>query len=436
MRILLAMEAVYYPGFGGANKVVRAVAEQLTERGHAAFVVTPAIGASGFATLPELHLGLTNENVLVKPVHEADEFALNGVQVHAVHSSHRYLAHLELQIQAHKPEVILVTSEDWDGGLLETALQVGTVPVFVLVTTPIALPFGPFAMRPSAWRKELYSQVEGIFAVSRYTQAYILRWGDMQSTLFYTPAFGRGPYLRLGGFDNPYVTMLNPSMGKGIEFLLALATRLPDVRFGAVPTWATSGEDLAAMSQLPNIEILAAQVDINVIWAQTRVALMPSLWPEGFPLTVVEAMLSGIPVLACDQGGVAEAKLGTDFVLPVAPITGYTTEQRPGVLPEPIAPVQPREFVERWVGALELLVHDREVYERHADTARKTASRFASSLTVEVLEAQLKAAPHERGLHQRDNFSSAASTDVSARLSGLTAGQRALLQQWLQQEQR
>ena len=50
---------------------------------------------------------------------------------------------------------------------------------------------------------------------------------------------------------------------------------------------------------------------------------MPSLWYEGFGLSVMEAMLRGIPVIASDSGGLAEAKLGTRFVVPVRPIERF-----------------------------------------------------------------------------------------------------------------
>ena len=42
---------------------------------------------------------------------------------------------------------------------------------------------------------------------------------------------------------------------------------------------------------------------------------MPSLWYEGFGLTVMEAMLHGIPVIASDAGGLVEAKHGTAYVI-------------------------------------------------------------------------------------------------------------------------
>ncbi|MCO6452809.1 MAG: glycosyltransferase family 4 protein [Caldilineales bacterium] len=430
LKILLAMEAVYYPGFGGANKIVRSVAEQLTQRGHHVQAVKHALGRSGFAELPELHLALTRDGIDHRSNDTTIEFAMLGVHIHAVHETKRFLSQFDAIIHSSRPDIILVTSEDWDGGLLETALEAGVAPVFMLVNTVIVLPFGPDAMQPSEWRTDLFRRLAGIFAISRHGCDYIRHWGGMDATLFPTPSYGVGPFPVLGKFDNPFVTLLNPSIGKGIDILLALADAIPEIQFAAVPTWATTADDLAALVLRPNVRILAPEQDIDRIWAQTRVALFPSLWPEGFGLAIVEAMLRGIPVLASDQGGVIEAKLGTDFILPVAPSAGYHASTQPGVLPKPVASPQPPEIISLWINALSLLLSNQEVYTYHAAMARQASAQFVAGLSVTPLETQFLAAPR---MQQRNGSGTDAETGVAAQLATMNAHQRKLLQQWLQE---
>ncbi len=117
--------------------------------------------------------------------------------------------------------------------------------------------------------------------------------------------------------------MVNPCAVKGISIFLALARRFPEYSFGALPGWGTTAADRQALQALPNVTLLANVRNIEQVFSKTRVLLMPSLWYEGFGLSVMEAMLRGIPVIASDSGGLTEAKLGTRFVLPVRPIKGY-----------------------------------------------------------------------------------------------------------------
>ena len=86
------------------------------------------------------------------------------------------------------------------------------------------------------------------------------------------------------------------------------------------------------------MRVLEPDEDFEQILARTRVLLMPSLWQEAFPLTVVEAMLRGIPVLAANTGGLPEAKLGTDGVLPVQPIEHFSEDLDANMIPTPLIP--------------------------------------------------------------------------------------------------
>lgn len=64
------------------------------------------------------------------------------------------------------------------------------------------------------------------------------------------------------------------------------------------------------------IEFLGLRDDIEHLLANADVFVLPSKW-EGLPLSILEAMRAGLPVIATDTGGVAEAV--TDGV------TGYLT---------------------------------------------------------------------------------------------------------------
>src|SRR5205085_11509214 len=127
--------------------------------------------------------------------------------------------------------------------------------------------------------------------------------------------------------------------------------------------------------------------DIDEVFAQSRILLMPSLWSEAFGLTAIEAMLRGIPTLASNVGGLPEAKLGVDYVLPVRPIESYRQEFDSRRLPVPIVPEQD---VACWLDARQSLVSDRSHYERLSTESRQAAIAHVSGLCVSSVEEFLE----------------------------------------------
>jgi len=173
---------------------------------------------------------------------------------------------------------------------------------------------------------------------------------------------------------------------KGISIFLALARAFPQIPFGTLLGYGTTSADREALAALPNVTVLKNSPNLDDIFRQTRILLMPSLWEEGFGMAAVEAMLRGIPVLASRLGGLIEAKLGTDYLLPVQPITRYENRFGENWIPIPVVPGQDAA---PWSDALGKLLSDRSTFDGLSAASRAAALKFVSELSVAPFEALL-----------------------------------------------
>ncbi len=442
MKILLAMHLPYIPALGGANKCNRLLVEGLANISHQVHAIVPITNETNASSSLSLHDLLAAHGVQAESLSGVEQFTFEGVIVHALHDPARVRSHLIEQIKSLDPDWILVSGEEWSQGLLEAALQVAPSRVIYLAHTVLFLPFGPQAFFPSQRRTELITQVAHIVSCGQFVHDYIQQWSGLKSTIFHYPAYGPGPYPYSGQFENQFVTLINPSKGKGLDILLELAKRLSCIQFACVPTWGTTEQDRTELKRLDNMTMIQPCEDIEHIFSKTRVLLLPSLWPEGFPLTSVEAMLRGIPVLGSNVGGIPEAKLGTEFVLPVNPIESFTEELDDRLLPIPHLPTQSREVTDQWTQALQRLLLNRKKYDQQSQIAREAALTFVGRLGVEPFEDLLgtlksRPNPHPRTYqpsHQNDGPSqqSQKESDPSSQLGQLTPDQLAQLSQLLQ----
>ncbi len=432
MKILLAATTVYFPSFGGAGKANRALAEQLAARGHTVRALGPALSSAGYTNVEDFRQALVAAGVTIEIEDGVDVFERQGVRVYAPAGMQSLLEVYRHQLDQFAPDCVLLTSEDWQMGLLEIALERQGSAIALLVHGAISLPFGPVAMRPNGWGHKLMSRADAIIAPSRFIKDYLYTHGGLEATLIHLPAFPPPPYRSRASFDNPFVTFINPSAGKGIDIFLEMARRLPAVRFAAVPTWATTKAELRALGEHPNITILNRTANVDEIWSQTRVVLLPSTWPEAFPLTPIEAMLCGIPVLASDVGGTPEAMAGADFVLPVQPMSGYVPSEDP-FLPAPVVPAQCLEEMQQWEDALRLLTGDPNTYRVCSEAAARTARQFVAGLSIEPYEQLCERIAAHKKTASKEAANKA--PDMAQKLASLTPEQRALLQTWLQAQQ-
>lgn len=94
------------------------------------------------------------------------------------------------------------------------------------------------------------------------------------------------------------------SREKGVEHLAKTARLLPEYKFMV----AGSGPDEHLLCGVDNITLsgfLSGDELIDFI-SRAKVLLVPSVWYENCPLSILEAQCMGVPVVAIDSGGMAE----------------------------------------------------------------------------------------------------------------------------------
>lgn len=147
------------------------------------------------------------------------------------------------------------------------------------------------------------------------------------------------PPVRVADYEIPdhtgrKVTLVNLNQAKGGVILAQLAALMPEVEFLGVH--GAYGEQLDP--KLPNVEIQQHTPDMRSVYRDTRILLMPSTY-ESWGRVGIEAMCSGIPVIATGTPGLREA-LGSAGVF-----------------------MQPDDSVIAWQHALQLLLTDVWTYE-------------------------------------------------------------------------
>lgn len=329
----------------------------------------------------ELHAEMAGRGIALETRGELFCFRHKGVDVEAMNFStvERMREHIDEVIETFQPDWVLV-SDDKRRLLLDCAVTSAAERVILLLQTVFHLPFGPLATEVNNEQADLMRKARGIVAISHYLKNYLRDYGNLDSTLLHFPVYGSGPFLDRADFSKGSITMINPCVEKGLDIFLALAATFPHLDFMAVPTWGADEAVIQRLQAAPNVRVQPAVDDIDEILRDTRVLLAPSLWPETFGYVIVEAMLRGIPVIASDSGGIPEAKLGVDYIIPVR-----LAEWRDGNY------VSPEQNIGPWAQALETLTGNKEIYRQCSQASRRAALEFESDARVESFERYLEA---------------------------------------------
>jgi glycosyltransferase involved in cell wall biosynthesis len=397
MKLLFAIGTPYLPSLGGAWKAIRAAAEQLAARGHEVRVL--ALARTRFdhdASADELLTLLEGSGIPVARDDTAYRFSLGGVEVATADGLFALHALLARECTERPPDAIVVSSEDPRQILLSIAAEHAADRVVYYALTTMMLPFGPHSSWANRFGKMLVAQSAAVLAASRYLADYIGEWGGRADVpVVYPPCLASDASCPLlGDFDRGVVGIINPSVLKGLPIFEGLARELPDVAFGAVPTWATSAPDLATLAALPNVRLIASSEAVDDVYRHIRIVLVPSLCAEAFGQVVVEALHRGIPVLASDAGGIPEALMGVMPPVPVRAIERYSLDRDNRT---PIARKVPPQDLGPWKIALERFLTDRAEYERVSAAGREAGRRFVTErVHIEQLERIFDRVVHDQ----------------------------------------
>lgn len=105
--------------------------------------------------------------------------------------------------------------------------------------------------------------------------------------------------------EKPYVAFAaRLSKEKGVTLMCEAAKLLPDYSFLV----AGSGPDGECLKEVPNITMkgFLSGDELISLMANAKVMLLPSVWYENCPLSILETHSFGVPVITMNSGGMAE----------------------------------------------------------------------------------------------------------------------------------
>ncbi len=207
------------------------------------------------------------------------------------------------------PDSLELTIKDWKPDVIWTQLdgieQIASIGLDAKTPTIVFL---RDAEDPVASIKAIARSGAAVICNSRFMADRVRKLTGTIPHVIY-PSFD--PYNGSPAAQDGFITMINPHRVKGIETLLKIAAKLPDQRFLIVESWPLGADDkrllLEAIAKLGNIEYSDRVPNIEGIYRQTKLLLVPSVWEEAFGRVVIEAESCGIPVIASARGGLPEA---------------------------------------------------------------------------------------------------------------------------------
>ncbi len=141
-------------------------------------------------------------------------------------------------------------------------------------------------------------------ANSEFTSRKVEELFETDSSIIYPPIKLKKYHVEYNIGD--YITMVNPrTKYKGPDIFLNIADRMPDEEFLLVgPIGPSKIKERA--ERISNVTHWEWCEDMREAYSQAKVVVVPSRWEEPFGRVPAEAMVSGIPCVVSNRGGLPE----------------------------------------------------------------------------------------------------------------------------------
>jgi glycosyltransferase involved in cell wall biosynthesis len=349
---ILYISGSYYPAPGGSEQTMHSLLKALARKGYHCRVITRKENKQKV-------LGL-----------------IDGVKITRI-DSESLEKFFGKEILEHKPEVVM-TQLTWSDQVIKLANKTDLPVIYFVRSIGGNLDLGD----DSSYK------VEAIVSNSETTQRFVKDIWGRESTIMY-PIIDREKYIT-GSHEARYITMVNPLKIKGGDIFKKIAEKMPDREFMAVKAWTHLRDkdgthwDMEKMKEMAqafndsihipeevdllsqkNINIVGPYSDMRVVYKNTKILVVPSLWEEAFARVVVEAMLNGIPVIASNKGNLPH------------------TVGEGGII------IKEVENINYWLEAIKFF-NKSSNYKRYQIKAKRAALRFKPEVEVKKIQKLLQ----------------------------------------------
>ncbi|MFZ5376368.1 MAG: glycosyltransferase family 4 protein [Patescibacteria group bacterium] len=227
--------------------------------------------------------------------------------------------------------------------------------------------------------KKINSNVLGVVCVSKYVKLKLKNITNKPIMVLYPPE-NRADYYVSKKSKKMFITCINPVKVKGGKIFEKIVQSLPNEIFLVAKGWYDPIKDNLDFTKYNNVVVLEKQFDPKIIYQQTKLLLVPSLWEEAIPRVITEAGINGIPTIASNRGGISEA-IGNSGIL-----------------------IKNPRDISSWIKSITWILKNKKEYKKMSLRSKKYAEKFyVEIIGLKLEEWLLKVLDQKKSIYRKKN---------------------------------